>query len=465
MNHSDSQQKKIVTRIAPSPTGALHIGTARTALFNYLLAKKHKGTFILRFEDTDKERSRDEHKDNIRDALRWLSLKPDQVVHQSSRTSIYAQHIQQLVDADKAYISKESSKKDPSQQVSIVRFRNTNPHITFTDTVRGDITTDISNLGDFVIARSLNDPLYHLAVVIDDMKSGVTHILRGDDHIINTPPQIALIKALGGDLPSYTHIPLIHSASGGKLSKRKGATAVTAFRDRGYAPEAVLNAIALLGWSPKHDNEVFTLKELISEFSLDGVQRKEAIFNEKKLQWFHKQHVRKIPENQLRKEIVPAIVKRFPFRSRLHPKSVKAVLHDTRERGVLFKEARESITAGGIDFLFVSPEYKQELLIPKKVETEKKSISNILEKLKETKRLLEEIGTHTQWNEEFIEKQIAQHAESSGKSITLWPLRVALSGKEKSPGPFFIAGVIGKKQTLKRVEKACTALKGILSRI
>ena len=213
--HNNIDTHPPITRIAPSPTGTLHIGTARTALFNYLFAKRHSGSFILRFEDTDQERSEKKYEKDILSALQWLSLKPDSIVRQSDRTAVYTKYIQQLVEEEKAYLSKEVSKKDPTQEVEVVRFRNTSPNISFTDTVRGDITVDISDIGDFVIARSANDPLYHLAVVVDDMEMGITHILRGDDHIINTPRQVALLKALGGTPPSYTHIPLIHSPGGG----------------------------------------------------------------------------------------------------------------------------------------------------------------------------------------------------------------------------------------------------------
>ena len=205
------QKKSVVTRIAPSPTGPFHIGTARTALFNYLFAKKHKGTFILRFEDTDRERSREEYREDILESTRWLGIIPDAVMAQSDRAEIYGRYIERLLESDAAYLSREPSKKDPSAEVEVVRFRNNEPKISFTDTVRGVITVETGDWGDFVIARGLSDPLYHLASVIDDMESGVTHVLRGDDHIINTPRHIALIRALGGTPPSYTHLPLIHS--------------------------------------------------------------------------------------------------------------------------------------------------------------------------------------------------------------------------------------------------------------
>ena len=452
-----------VTRIAPSPTGTLHVGTARTALFNYLFAKKHDGEFILRFEDTDRERSNKEYEDDILSALKWLSLKPDRIVRQSDRASVHAGYIQQLLKSGKAYVSKEPSKKDPTQEAEIVRFRNENPLVSFTDSVRGDITVDISDLGDFVIARSVNDPLYHLAVVVDDMDMRVTHILRGDDHIINTPRQIVLIEALGGTPPAYTHIPLIHSPSGGKLSKRKDATAVTEFKERGYATEAIVNALALMGWSPKSDDEVFSLEELTGLFTLEGIQKKEAIFNEKKLLWFHKQHMQRLNEGLLRKELVPTLVKRFPVQSRLRPRSIKTLLHNAREQGELFKKTREDIVSGTYDFYFTSPAYEPILLLPKSEKNQEVLIQEVLRELRTTRDLLGKLGAYTKWDEEHIQKQVWAHAEEKGKSIVLWPLRVALSGRDKSPGPFTIAQAIGKKQTMRRIQKACIEIESILN--
>ena len=451
-----------VVRIAPSPTGTLHVGTARAALFNYLFAKKYKGTFILRFEDTDRERSKKEHEEDIQDALQWLSLKPDMVVRQSDRTPVYAQYIQKLLDSDRAYLSKEPSKKNPQEEVEVVRFRNSDSQISFKDAVRGEITVDISDLGDFVIARSVTDPLYHLAVVVDDMEMGVTHVLRGDDHIINTPRQIALIEALGGSRPVYAHIPLIHSPDGGKLSKRKDATAITEFRNRGYVPEAMVNALALMGWNPKSDDEVFLLSELISLFTLEGIQKKEAIFNEKKLRWFHKQHVQRMRASRLRREVVPTLMRRFPMRSRLRPRSIKALLHLIYEKGPLFGEIRDEITSGVYDFYFTDPVYDTTLLLPKTGGSGNQFVRRVLTALQKTQALLSKVGAYTAWNEECIQKQVWKHAEEEGKSLVLWPLRIALSGQDRSSGPFFIASVIGKRQTMKRIQRACAALEGIL---
>ncbi len=450
---------KVVTRIAPSPTGSFHIGTARTALFNFLFARKHNGIFAVRFEDTDRERSDEKHEEEILSALHWLSLHPDTVTRQSERKEIHREYIARLLDSDHAYVSREPSKKDPSREVEVVRFRNTNPKVSFTDTVRSDITIDTSDLGDFVIARSTDDPLYNLAVVIDDAEMGVTHVLRGDDHIVNTPRQVLLIKALGISPPMYTHIPLIHSPSGGKLSKRKDAVSVLSFVEQGYLPEALINTIALLGWNPKDDREIFTLEELIELFSLEHIQKKEAIFDEKKLQWFNKQCIQRMPENRLRGEVVPALVKRFPVRSRLHPRSIQTILQTVRERGIVFSEVRESIHNGEYDFFFTAPDYPAALLLPKDSTKEQYSADQILTSLERTHALLKSVSAYRQWDEKHVQDAVWKYAEEQGKSRVLWPLRVALSGREKSPGPFVIAQAIGKKQTLMRVKKGVVRLR------
>lgn len=452
----------VVTRVAPSPTGSFHIGTARVALFNYLFAKKHGGTFILRFEDTDRSRSEEKYVKDITDALHWLSLKPDKVFRQSKHKETYRKYINTLLETGRAYCSKEPSKKDPSHEVTLVRYKNTEPVITFNDTLRGEITIDISDLGDFVIARGKDDPLYHLAVVIDDLEEKVTHVLRGDDHIINTPRQIALIRALGNTPPVYTHIPLIHSSTGGKLSKRKDAVSVLDFRKRGFMPEAVINTIALLGWHPKDNRELFTLEELIPAFSPEDIQKKEAVFDERKLRWFNKQYVQKIDSSRLRGEIVPAIIKRFPVRSRLFPRSVRAILRHIRERGTLFEEEQNAVLSGEYDYYFTPPVYDPSLLLPKSDLPKEKLISEVAEGLRKTNELLNTLGAYTQWREKMIREKIEDHAQEKGKSLVLWPLRVALSGREKSPDPFSITETVGKRRTLQRIRKALLGLKAVV---
>ena len=285
---------KVVTRIPPSPTGRLHIGTARTALFNYLFTKHEGGTIVFRSEDTDKERSKREHEKEIVEGLQWLGLSWDSFSRQSEGTERHAELLQQIVGEGKAYVSREPAKDDPAWEVEVVRLKNPGRSVTFHDEIRGDITFDTTELGDFVIARSLRDPLYHFAVVVDDMDTGVTHVIRGEDHISNTPRQILIQEALGAPRPIYAHIPLILDAKRAKLSKRSGATSVMDYRDEGFLPEALVNYFALLGWSPDSDREDFSLAELVDAFTLEGVQKGGAAFDKEKLFSVNQRWMRKL---------------------------------------------------------------------------------------------------------------------------------------------------------------------------
>ena len=453
--------KGVVTRIAPSPTGGLHVGTARTALFNYLLAKQTKGKLILRLEDTDRERSDVIYEKEIFDALAWLGIKPDDIVRQSERRDHYRIYIKKLIDTGHAYISKEPSKKEEGKEVAVVRFKNPRKPVSFVDTVRGTITVDVTDLGDFVIARSVDEPLYNLAAVIDDISMGVTHILRGDDHIINTPRQVLLTEALQADLPSYTHISLVHGAEGGKLSKRKKSASITTFRDAGYLPDALINTIALLGWSPGSDREMFTPDELVQCFSLDGIQKKEAIFSEKKLQWFQKQHMKEASRTTILHGIGSSIRHRFPLRSRLNHRAVNALVQLTREQGNPFKEMSDSIDSGEYDFFFMSPHYEAALLIPKKERDEPDIQNHVYKSLVKTRELLETVPAGKGWSEAIVREGISSHAEDSGRARVFWPMRVALSGKEKSPDPCSIAQIIGKGKTIARLDQAIHLLKNV----
>ncbi|MBT3283058.1 glutamate--tRNA ligase, partial [bacterium] len=238
-NMSENNLKEIRTRIAPSPTGDLHIGTARTALFSYLFAKQNNGKFVVRIEDTDKERSTKESESDIFNGLKWLGLKEDELYRQSERTDIYKKYIQQMLDASTAYVSKEESKAKAGEQVEVVRLKNEGKKVEFEDMVRGKIEFDTTELGDFVIARSIDDPLYHLAVVVDDHEMAISHIIRGEDHISNTPRQILIQEALGIERPKYAHIPLILAPDRSKMSKRRNATSITEYRQKGYISSAL----------------------------------------------------------------------------------------------------------------------------------------------------------------------------------------------------------------------------------
>src|SRR3989344_810624 len=296
--------QQVITRFPPSPTGFLHIGGGRAAPFNYLFAAHNGGKMMLRFEDTDRERSKKEYEDDVINALAWLGLSYTlpEVARQSERTKVYQKYIPKLIEGGCAYEA-EAGTNSPDKKV--VRFKNPNAKISFQDAVRGEVEFDTTELGDFVIARSIDEPLYHLAVVIDDYEMGVTHVIRGEDHISNTPRQILLLEALGFERPNYAHIPLILAPDKTKLSKRHGAVSVNEYRAQGFIPEALLNYLALLGWNPGlpgqadgKERELYTLEELAKEFTLERVHKGGAVFDIEKLRWFNHEHLKKLSDSE-----------------------------------------------------------------------------------------------------------------------------------------------------------------------
>ena len=278
--------QKIITRFPPSPTGNFHVGSARTALFNFLFARKNNGKFILRIEDTDKARSKKEFEDDIFESLEWLGLKYDEFYRQSDRGKIYRTYIEKILDDGSIYEDEDK----------IIRFKNPNKKVKFNDLVRGEIEFDTTELKDFIIAKSVDEPLYHLAVVIDDFESNITHVIRGEDHISNTPRQILIQETISAPRPIYAHLPLILAPDRSKLSKRKHGESVSLdyYRNKGYSPEAMINYLALLGWNPGTEQEIFTLDELINVFDFSRVHKGGAIFDEKKLAWVNRKHFNKL---------------------------------------------------------------------------------------------------------------------------------------------------------------------------
>ncbi|MFL5886856.1 MAG: glutamate--tRNA ligase, partial [Thermoleophilaceae bacterium] len=277
-------------RFAPSPTGTLHIGGARTALYNWLLARKHGGTFVLRIEDTDRERSTPENVEQIYDALRWLELDWDEGPYsQAERVDRHKEEIARLLADGHAYEFEGAVKlRVPDEGRTVVH-----------DAIRGEIVFEHSAIDDFVIARSDGSPLYNLAVAVDDHDMGITHVVRGADHISNTPRQLMILEALGAQPPEYAHVPLLHGTDGKKLSKRHGAASVQELRDTGYLPAAVRNYIALLGWGYDEATTFFTTPELIEAFSLERVGRSPAVFDEQKLRWMNGRYIREMDTGQL----------------------------------------------------------------------------------------------------------------------------------------------------------------------
>ncbi|MEX0917018.1 MAG: glutamate--tRNA ligase [Candidatus Paceibacterota bacterium] len=439
-------EKKVVTRAAPSPTGRLHVGTARTILFNYLYAKKHGGKFLLRTEDTDPTRSKEEFEKDILNSIKWLHLEYDEFHRQSERRGTHSHYIKILLEKGVAYKSREQ-KKSGEGDVEVIRLRNPGRHVSFKDKIRGDITFDTTELGDFVIARSETDPLYHLAVVVDDFNMGVTHVIRGEDHISNTPRQILIQEALGFPRPIYAHLPLLLAPDKSKLSKRHEnpnfSTSLSDYEEMGYLSEAVLNYLALLGWNPGTDREFFTLKELTQEFDFKGIQKGGAIFNLEKLDWFNQAYMRMLPPADFLKRVEQFLPPHF-FSDQ---KKLKRVLLLMQERIVTFKELKELLVQGEYDYFFEEPEYDPSLLLWKG----KGELSLAREHLERILFSLEEV---TPFLEGEIKQTIWSYAEEKGRGEVLWPFRVALSGREKSPSPFELAEILGKQETLERLRRA-----------
>ncbi|HTE48408.1 MAG TPA: glutamate--tRNA ligase family protein [Candidatus Paceibacterota bacterium] len=431
---------KVVTRFAPSPTGEFHLGGVRSALYNYLFAKQKKGTYILRSEDTDRERSKKEHEDGFLELFEWLGLRPDRFFRQSERTEIYKKYLEKMIADGFAYVSKEEI-KEVGQRSEVIRFKNPNKKISFNDIVLGDITFDTTELKDFVIGRSVTEPLYHLTVVVDDYEMAVTHVIRGQEHIANTPRQILIQEAIGAPRPIYAHMPLILGKDKAKLSKRDPEVMpALEFRDLGYLPEAIINFMALIGWNPGGVQEVFTPAELVEKFDLHKIQKSGGVFNIEKLDWINKEHIKRLPPKEIEKNILKWLAE-----DKRNPKLVPVILERISKWGDII----EMEAGGELDVYFKQPEYEKKKLIYKDTPLEK-----IYSNLKLAIKALSEIeeNNFTAENIKNALMLIANNLESRG--ALFHPVRFALSGRDQSPDPFTIASIIGKNETLSRLQKA-----------
>ncbi len=476
-------------RVAPSPTGLLHIGTVRTALFNYLFAKHHGGTMILRIEDTDKARSTAEFEKDIVEGLVRLGIAGDEGVHtggeygpyrQSERTALYTQHVQQLLDEDKAYYcfcTPEELEKMRAEQIAQKlpprydgRYRDTpkaevlkriaagekavvrlkvpqEGEITFNDLIRGPVMVALKEYDDFVIARRLDDPLYNLTVVIDDITMKISHVIRGEDHLSNTPKQILIYRALGQEPPQFAHLPLILNADRTKLSKRKNKVSFGDFMAEGYLPEAMLNFLALLGWSHPEGKEILSLQELAAAFDLDRVHKAGAIFDRTKLDWFNGQYLRKAimerPE-AVWEELAP-ILKKTDLKAT--KEVIFAILRDPDLEGRFHKlsEVPEVLRV----FFGNVPAYEKSLLLNVKSGVTPEIVDKVMGA---AIKALGGIG----WERKAIEGPLMALPAALGlkNGQVLWPIRAALSGAEKSPNFATLALHLGKEETLKRLNFA-----------
>lgn len=442
---------QVRTRIAPSPTGYLHIGNARTALFNVLFARHEGGVFVLRLEDTDKERSKKEYADDIYEQFNWLGLTADETYIQSEHAPKHKELLHKLIAEDKAYISKEPAKDESGRMVEVVRLRNPGKTITFSDLIRGDITFDTTELKDFVIARTIDDPLYHFAVVADDGEANITHVIRGEDHISNTPRQILIQEALGLSRPIYAHLPLIMAPDKTKLSKRKHQTSVKGFRDEGYLATAMVNFMALLGWNPGTEQELFSMDELIATFSLDKVQKSPAVFDIKKLRWFNREYLKQMEEGDFEKEVLSHLKLLSP---EVHFERLLPLLRDKLE---VWSDLDVLFAPGGELHFITAPEIALDLAkIPGKGEGAEVAATH----LKALHEVLQNAPDSAYEDAEAVKALIWPYADEKGRGSVLWPLRYSLTGQEKSPDPFTVIALLGKKESLVRIEKALGILNG-----
>lgn len=466
---------KVRTRFPPSPTGPFHMGSARTALFNYLFAKQHQGVFVLRIEDTDKERSERKWEQDIIDNLAWLGLKHDEgPERQSERTTVYKKYLEQLFEQKKAYYCfckeeeleaqrqeqmsrgeapkykgtcknispEEAQRKVKEGTEAIIRFVTESKIVSFQDLIRQEVKFDTGLLGDFVIAKDLDNALYNFTVVVDDHEMDITHVIRGEDHISNTPKQVLLQEALGFKRPLYAHLPLILAEDRTKLSKRHGDNSVTRFRNEGYLPDAIINFLILLGWNPGDNREVFSLDQLVKEFSLERVQKAGAVFNLKRLDWINGFYIRKMQVDKLAELCLPYLKnmeQEVPFQM------LQEIVALHQERLKKLSEIAEVA-----DFFF-----KKELAYPKAMLLWKQyTEQDIAKSLATLEVTLSAIETK-EWNKEKLSEVLLQKAEGMGdRGYLLWPMRVALTGKQASAGPFEVAAILGKENTLERIAKA-----------
>jgi len=444
-------KESITLRFPPSPTGLFHIGNTRTALFNYFYSKQNDGKLLFRLEDTDKERSKEEYSLDIVEGLRWLGIDLDfsNIYKQSEHGDTYKKYLEKMIAEGSAFISKEEPKEE-GQRSEVVRLKNPGKKIIFEDLVRGKVEVDTTELGDFVIAKSINEPIYHFAVVIDDFEMGITHIIRGEDGIYNTPRQILIQEALGFPRPIYAHIPFILNADRSKLSKRNQGESVSLkyYREKGYLPEALVNFLAFIGWNPGGEREIYSIVELIEKFDIKKVQKSGGIFNPEKLLWFNKEYIKKLPKEKIKEEIK----KRLPSNMQ-NEVILQKVCPIITERINIWSDIDKMLETGDIQYYFITPEYPFEMLIWKKKETKEEAKNNLYL----AKKILEDEKEEL-LSAEKTKELLWNLAEKRGMGNVLWPIRVALSGKEKSPDPFTIIGVLGRNEAIKRIDNAINKL-------
>lgn len=484
----------IKTRFAPSPTGFLHVGNLKIALYSYLFAKKNNGTFMLRIEDTDRERLVEGGIENILNSLLWAGIKPDEGVSfdenknivqigeldsyiQSERLEIYHKYVDELLEKDHAYkcfcsterltelretqqenkqptgydghcrnlSAEEVTSKVEAGEKFVVRMKMPTEGVTkFTDLVRGEVEFKNELVDDQVILKSGGFPTYHLAVVVDDHLMEITHIFRGEEWLSSTPKHVVLYEMFGWEAPQFAHLSLLINEQKQKLSKRHGDVSVTDFKEAGYLPQALINFVAFLGWNPGDEREIFSLAELEKEFSVERISKASAVFSREKLDWYNSQYIKNLSPEELLENVKPYLVN-ANLTSDDTEFLLKAVSLE-KDRVVTLKEIPEAIA-----FLFAeSLDFDGELLVWKKSTKE-----DAKEKLQEVLVFFETLEDGD-WKTETLEEKTKTWIVEKGYGVgdVLWPVRVALSGKKNSPSPFEIANVLGREKTLQRIADA-----------
>lgn len=465
-------EKKIITRFAPSPTGELHVGNARSALFEYLFAKHADGSFLLRIEDTDRERYVEGSVDRIIESLSWLGIKADNennIMVQSNRLEVYKKAAFDLVKAGKAYIctcSKEKLAESRSRQEKEGRppryegFCRTSElsladlkegcytvrlkmpetgNIVVHDMIRGDVEFDLSLFDDQVLLKSDGYPTYHLASVVDDHEMEINHVIRAEEWLPSTPKHLVLYEAFGWEAPTFAHLPMILAPDRTKLSKRHGATSVMEYKNLGYLPEALVNFMAFLGWNPGDEREIFSLEDLEQEFKIERVNKAPAVFNIEKLNHINQHYIKvRAEQGQLVSSLLDFGIT-----------EVSTGELELISRGG-FNTLREMV-----DYLLEfrkEPEYPDEMLVFKKSDRE-----TTLEALK---LVSDKLISSKQWSSETIQQLLTEVVSEGGftNGDVFWPARVALSGKEKSPSPVELMVALGKEQSLDRIKRAIAQL-------
>ena len=425
----------IRTRFAPSPTGYLHIGGARTCLFNWLFARANKGTFILRIEDTDKVRSQKEYLDEILNSITWLGLNWDELYFQSQRFDLYRSSAEKLLAEGKAYKAEDG--------LGAIILKMPQKIVKINDLIHGEIQFDTSTIKDQVLIKSDGSPTYNFACVVDDADLKLTHILRGDDHISNTPKQIIIYEALGLPLPEFAHIPMINAEAGGRLSKRKGATAVSEYKNMGFLSQAIINYLSLLGWSPGNDQEIISLEDSIKKFSIKDINNTAAAFNMDKLEWINNYYIKNMEPEKLLDIAIPLW------------KEKGIIIDDNFDRNwlinlvKLFKERVNTLNelVDWSEFFFAKDLVLNE---DAKKKLEEKDLS------KEFAILREDFSKIDTFDHLKIEEVFRSTVDKLGlkTKVLIHPLRAALTGMLIGPGLFEVVAVLGKDTVCKRIDKA-----------